>query len=40
MPENVLYFNMYCYANFLRALNFSRLYRKEKNTADCKKEME
>ncbi len=35
----MLYFNMYCYANFLGALNFSRQYRK-KNTAYCKKEME
>lgn len=40
MPGNVLYFNMYCYANFLRALNFSRLYRKEKIQRTAKKEME
>lgn len=40
MPANVLYFNMYSYANFLGALNFSRQYRKEKIQRTAKKEME
>lgn len=33
-------FNMYSYANFLGALNFSRQYRKEKIQRTAKKEME
>lgn len=40
IPANVLYFNMYSYANFLGALNFSRQYRKEKMQRTAKKEME